>query len=83
MNGKLINKVKKYLKSDGIFKNKQKIKEIINHPDLTEEERWLIYYTYGEDRYIINTAIKLNMSERRFYMVQDKALIKLYYILNL
>lgn len=79
----MINKVKKHLKSEGIFKNREKIKEIINHPDLTEEEKWLIYYTYGEDRYIVNTAAKLNMSERRFYMVQDKALIKLYYILKL
>lgn len=79
----MLNRVKKFLKSDGIFKNREKIKEIINHPDLTEEEKWLIYYTYGEDRYIVNTAAKLNMSERRFYMVQDKALIKLYYILKL
>lgn len=79
----MINKVKRFLKSKGIFKNRDKIKEIINHPDLTEEEKWLIYYTYGEDRYIVNTAAKLNMSERRFYMVQDKALIKLYYILKL
>lgn len=79
----IINKVKKYLKSEGIFKNKDKIKEIINHPDLTEEEKWLIYYTYGEDRYIINTARKLNMSESRYHKIKDIALTKLYYILKL
>lgn len=62
----MLNRVKRYLKSDGIFKNREKIKEIINHPDLTEEERWLIYYTYAEDRYIINTARKLNMSNSKF-----------------
>ena len=38
------DKVKNYLKS----LNKYQIKELVNHPDLTEEERWLIYYTYGE-----------------------------------
>lgn len=73
------DKVKNYLKS----LNKYQIKELVNHPDLTEEERWLIYYTYGEKRYILNTATKLNMSERRFYTVRDEALIKLYYILKL
>lgn len=73
------DKVKNYLKS----LNKYQIKELVNHPDLTEEERWLIYYTYGEKRYILNTATKLNMSERKFYTVRDEALIKLYYILKL
>ena len=79
----IINKVKAYLKSDEIFKNKAKIKEIISNPDLTEEEKWIIYYTYAEDLYAINIAIKLNMSERRFHMIKDNALIKLYYILKL
>ena len=73
------NKTKKYLKS----LTKYQIKDIVKHPDLTELERWLIYYTYGEKRYILNTATKLNMSERRFYTVRDEALIKLYYILKL
>ena len=79
----MINKVKKYLKSDGVFKNRDKIKQIVNHPDLSEEERWLIYYTYGEDRFVINTARKLNISERQFHTIQNIALTKLYYILKL
>lgn len=77
--GELKNKVKKYLKT----KNKYEIKEIVNHPDLSEIEKWLIYYTYGEDRYVLNTCAKLNISERHFYNIQDVALTKLYYILNL
>lgn len=77
------NKVKKYLKSNGIFKNKDKIKEIIKHPDLTEDEKWIIYYTFGEDRMVINTCLKLNICERRYYLMKDQALIKLYYILHL
>lgn len=81
--GALKNKAKKDLKSEGIFKNKVKIKEIVNHPDLSEIEKWLIYYTYGEDRYVLNTCAKLSISERHFYNIQDIALTKLYYILKL
>ena len=73
------NKTKKYLKS----LTKYQIKDIVKHPDLTELERWLIYYTYGEDRYVLNTCVKLNISERQFYNIKDQALIKLYYILKL
>ena len=73
------NKTKKYLKS----LTKYQIKDIVKHPDLTELERWLIYYTYGEDRYVLNTCVKLNISEHQFHNIKDQALIKLYYILKL
>ena len=73
------NKTKKYLKS----LTKYQIKDIVKHPDLTELERWLIYYTYGEDRYVLNTCVKLNISERQFHNIKDQVLIKLYYILHL
>lgn len=73
------NKVKQYLKT----KNRAEIKEIVKHPDLTETERWLIYYTYGEDRMVLNTCYKLNISERQFHNIKDIALTKLYYILQL
>ena len=73
------NKVKKYLKT----KNRAEIKEIVKHLDLTETERWLIYYTYGEDRMVLNTCYKLNISERQFHNIKDIALTKLYYILHL
>lgn len=73
------NKVKKFLKT----KTRLEIKEIVKHPDLTELEKWIIYYTFGEDRYVINTCAKLSISERQFFNIKDQALIKLYYILNL
>lgn len=73
------NKTKKYLKE----RTRYEVKQIVNHPDLTEEEKWLIYYTYGEDRYVLNTCAKLNISERQFFNIQNQALIKLYYILKL
>ena len=83
----MINKVKAYFKTLAKECNKtelkEKVKSIVKHPDLTEEEKWLVYYTYGEERMVLNTCNKLSMSERRFYMVRDIAFIKLYYILHL
>lgn len=73
------NKVKKYLKT----KSEAEISEIIKHPDLTHEERWIIYYTFAKYRMVLNTCMKLNISERQYYIIKDQALIKLYYILHL
>lgn len=75
----MIRKVKKYLKT----LTKEEIKKIVQHPDLTNEERWIIYYTFAEKRMVINTCYKLSISERQFYIIKDKGLIKLYYILGL
>ena len=75
----MITKVKKYLKT----LSKEEIKELINHPDLTEIERWLIYYTYAEKRMVINTCYKLGLSEPQFHIIQKIALTNLYYILKL
>ena len=73
------NKVKKFLKS----KTKEEIKEIVKHPDLTELEKWIIYYTFGANRYVTNTCSKLAISERQFFHIKEIALTKLYYILHL
>ena len=73
------NKVKKYLKT----KSESEIKEIIQHQDLTEDEKWIIFYTFAKDRMVLNTCMKLNISERQYHILKDQALIKLYYILNL
>jgi hypothetical protein len=75
----MIDKVKKHLKT----LSKAEIKQIIEHPDLTELERWIIYYTFAEKRMVINTCYKLSISERQFFIIKDKGLIKLYYILGL
>lgn len=83
----MIQKVKKYLKD--IAKNhtqtetKQIVKKLVQHPDLTEIEQWLIYYTYGEDRMVINTCYKLGLSEAQYFNTQKLAFTKLYYILGL
>lgn len=60
-----------------------KIKEISEHPDLTYNEKWIIYYTYAKERYVANTCMKLHISERQFFYELSIALTKLYYILKL
>ena len=75
----MINKAKKYLKT----LSKAEIKKLIEHPDLTEIEKWLIYYTYGENRMVVNTCRKLGLQETQYYVTQNLALTKLYYILHL
>ena len=75
----MINKTKKYLKT----LSKAEIKKLIEHPDLTETEKWLIYYTYGEGRMVVNTCRKLGLQEIQYYVTQNLALTKLYYILHL
>ena len=75
----MIQKVKKYLKT----LPKEEIKKLVQHPDLTEIEQWLIYYAYGEKRMAINTCYKLGLGECDYYFKQKLALTKLYYILKL
>ena len=75
----MIKKIKSYLKT----LDKNEIKNIIRHPDLTELEKWLVYYTYGEKRMVINTCMKLNISRPQYHIIQTISLIKLYYILDI
>lgn len=80
----MVGKVKKYLKNiaktHSRTETKQIVKKLVQHPDLTEIEKWLIYYTYGEDRMVANTCAKLGLSEPQFHIIQKMALLKLYYI---
>lgn len=83
----MINKTKKYLKNiaktHSLSETKQIIKKLVEHPDFTEIEKWLIYYAYGEGRMVVNTCRKLGLQETQYYVTQNLALTKLYYILHL
>ena len=83
----MVGKVKKYLKNiaktHSLTETKEIVKKLVQHPDLTEIEQWLIYYTYAEKRMVINTCYKLGLSEAQFYNTQKLVLTKLYYILGL
>ena len=70
---------KRYLKT----LSPDKIEEISRHPDLTDLEHWILYYTYAKQRLVVNTCMKLNISERQFFILLSEALTKLYYILEL
>ena len=72
----MVNKTKKYLKT----LSKAEIKKLIEHPDLTEIEKWLIYYCYGEGRMVVNTCRKLGISYAQYTITKNIALTKLYYI---
>ena len=71
----MVNKTKKYLKT----LSKAEIKKLIEHPDLTEIEKWLIYYCYAEKRMVVNTCRKLAISESEYRLYHKMALLKLYY----
>ena len=70
---------KDYIKS----LNPEEIEEISKHPDFEYLEKWVLYYTYAKKRYVINTCMKLSISEKQFFIILSEALIKLYYIKNL
>ena len=61
----------------------KEIEELSKHPDFSELERWIIYYTYVKKRLVANTCMKLSISERQFFMILSEVLIKVYYILDL
>lgn len=51
--------------------------------DLSSIEYWILYYTYGEKNFVINTCMKLGLSEAQFHIHLLVALTKVYYMLNL
>ena len=51
--------------------------------DLTELEYWILYYTYGQKNFVVNTCMKLGLSEAQYHIHLLVALTKVYYILNL
>ena len=72
----MVNKVKKYLKT----LSKDEIKKLVQHPDLTVIEKWLIYYCFAENRMVVNTCRKLGISYAQYTITKNIALTKLYYI---
>lgn len=75
----IYKRVKRFLKD----KDKLQIKSLLDHPDFTEQERWVICYTFGENRMVVNTCMKLYLSQSQFHKIQNTALLKLYYIYHI
>ena len=76
------NIAKKYLKTLDKNIRKSKVREL-KQSDLTSIEYWILYYTYGEKNFVINTCMKLGLSEAQFHIHLLVALTKVYYILDL
>ena len=71
-------KIKEHLKQA----DKTEIKKLIKNSDLTELEYWVLYYNYIENRMVENTCMKLNISRAYYFIIKNRALIKLHFIIN-
>lgn len=58
------------------------LKELMNKANLTEFEYWLIKYAFIDERYVLNTCAKLNISESTYHRLLPIALTKIYYTLK-
>ena len=58
------------------------LKELMNKSNLTDLEYWLIKYAYIDERLVLNTCAKLNISESTYHRMLPMALIKIYYTLK-
>lgn len=67
--------LKKYLKN----LDKDTLKKLLKISDLDEIEYWILYYNYVEKRMVINTCMKLNISRAYYFILKNKALIKVHY----
>ena len=83
----MIDKVKKYLKNivatHPKYEARRIIRNLVDHPDLSQIEQWLIYYAFAEQRMVANTCDKLGLGECDYHFKKKLALTKLYYILEL
>lgn len=56
--------------------------ELFNHPDFTYIEKWILRYTYFDNRLVANTCMKLNISKAQYFINKLVLDTKLYYILR-
>ena len=70
--------IKKKLKS----MNKPELRALFEKAELEENEKWLLKYAYIDERLVLNTCAKLNISESTYYRMLLIALTKIYYTLK-
>ena len=58
------------------------LRNLLKAADLTELEFWVSKYTFIEKRMVENICMKLNISRAYYFILKDKALIKIYYKLK-
>lgn len=70
-----MKQTKEYIRS----LNETDLKALFQKAKLTELEYWVLYYGTYKKRMVENTCMKLNISRAYYFIIQGKALIKVYY----
>lgn len=62
--------------------NKSELRLLFEKAELDNTERWLLKYAFIDERYVLNTCAKLNISESTYHRLLPIALTKIYYTLK-
>ena len=62
--------------------SKAELRALFEKAELEETEKWLLRYAYIDERMVLNTCAKLNISESTYHRLLPVALIKIYYTLK-
>ena len=61
---------------------KPELRTLFEKAELEETEKWLLKYAYIDERLVLNTCAKLNISESTYHRLLPIALTKIYYTLK-
>lgn len=67
--------VRQYLK----LLSKDQLRQLFKNTDLTDDEYWILTYSFIEHRMVVNTCRKLSISEGKYHYTLNQALIKVKY----
>lgn len=62
--------------------SKAELRALFEKAELEESEKWLLRYAYIDERLVLNTCAKLNISESTYHRMLPIALVKIYYTLK-
>lgn len=62
--------------------SKADLRALFEKAELEETEKWLLRYAYIDERMVLNTCAKLNISESTYHRMLPIALVKIYYTLK-
>lgn len=62
--------------------SKSELRALFEKAELEETEKWLLRYAYIDERLVLNTCAKLNISESTYHRLLPIALTKVYYTLK-
>lgn len=61
---------------------KSNLRALFDKAELEDIERWLLKYAFIEERMVLNTCYKLNISESTYHRILPVAITKIYYTLK-